>query len=215
MVNVYALNTENIGEIQNYPALYESLPAYRKKKIESFRNSKGKKESFAAGILLKKVCERHGISDHVIKIGEHGKPELEGFYFNLSHSGDMVLCAVSEKPVGCDIEKIEVPALKIAKRFFTENENQYLENVGEDRKAEEFFRLWTMKEAYVKMTGEGLTCSLKDFEVEIGNLIRIYRNRELQKCCMKEYSIQGYKATVCAEEHNFADEIIDMKFEKD
>lgn len=215
MVYVYALDLEGIKDPKEYPKMLESLPEYRKKKIESFRNPKGRIESFGAGVLLKKVCSLHGMSDHLISLGEHGKPQSDEFYFNLSHSGNMVLCAVSKKLVGCDIEKIETPTLRIAKRFFTENENKYLEKFEENQKAEEFFRLWTMKEAYVKMTGEGLTCSLKEFEIHIDDMIQIYRNQSLQNCCVKEYSMQGYKVSVCAAEHSFAEDIIYMELENE
>lgn len=215
MVYVYALDLEKLKEPKDYPQIFEGLPEYRKKKIESFRNPNGRRESFGAGILLQMVCRRHGRSDQEILEGEHGKPEIEGFYFNLSHSGNMVLCVVSESPVGCDIEKIETPTLKIAKRFFTENENIYLDHFEENEKAEEFFRLWTMKEAYVKMTGEGLTCSLKDFEIQIDDEIQIYRDQILQSCCVKEYSVSGYKVSVCATEHNFADDIVYLELENE
>lgn len=213
MVYVYALDLEKLKAPEECPEIFASLPEYRRKKIESFRNPNGKLESFGAGVLLKKVCSLHGVSDHRIFVGEHGKPQIEEFYFNLSHSGNMVLCAVSEKPVGCDIEKIETPTLRIAKRFFTEKENEYLENIEENKMAEEFFRLWTMKEAYVKMTGEGLTCSLKEFEIQIDDRIQIYRNQSLENCCVKEYSMTGYKVSVCVVEHNFANDIIYMELE--
>lgn len=207
MVYVYTLNLEGIKDPKEYPEILESLPEYRKKKIESFRNLNGRIESFGAGVLLKKVCSLHGVSDYLISLSEHGKPQIDGFYFNLSHSGNMVLCAVSENPVGCDIEKIENPTLRIAKRFFTEKENKYLEKIEENNKAEEFFRLWTMKEAYVKMTGEGLTCSLKEFEIRIQDEIKVYRDQKLQNCYMKEYFIPGYKVSVCAQEASFTDKI--------
>lgn len=215
MVYVYALDLGKLKDPKDYPEIYESLPEYRKKKIESFRNQNGRRESFGAGVLLHKVCRRHGRSDQEISEGEHGKPQIDGFYFNLSHSGNMVLCAVSENPVGCDIEKIEKPTLRIAKRFFTENENTYLEKFEENQKAEEFFRLWTMKEAYVKMTGEGLTSSLKEFEIQIDDQIQIYRNQSLQSCCVKEYSISGYKVSVCAAEQSFADDILYVELENE
>lgn len=215
MVYVYALDLEKVKDPKEYPEIFEGLPEYRRKKIESFRNPNGRRESFGAGILLQMVCSRHGRLDQEISEGEHGKPEIDGFYFNLSHSGNMVLCAVSENSVGCDIEKIETPTLKIAKRFFTENENIYLDHFEENEKAEEFFRLWTMKEAYVKMTGEGLTCSLKDFEIQINDKIQIFRDQILQSCYVREYSVQGYKVSVCAAEHSFADDIIYLELENE
>lgn len=84
--------------------------------------------------------------------------------FNLSHSGDMVIMAVSAYPVGCDMEGTKTEKngtkeekrsernLKIARRFFTEREQKAVEEGGN----EAFYRIWTRKESYIKMTGEGM-----------------------------------------------------------
>ena len=210
MVYVYALNIEKLKDPQEYPDILESLPEYRKKRIEAFRNAKGKAESFGAGLLLKRVCEQHGISDESVSFGQHGKPEIRGFYFNLSHSENMILCAVSEKRIGCDIEKIDISPARLVKRFFNKNEISYLQKFDKTRN-EEFYRLWTMKEAYVKMTGEGLTCPLSQFEIRIDDKIKVYRNQKAEKCHIKEYDVPGYKVSICAEEEQFCDDIMYME----
>ena len=103
---------------------------------------------------------RHGFSVENVTIGMTGKPECEGVFFNLSHSGDMVLCAICDMPVGCDIEKVADAPLEIADRYFSEKERQYIDSSQSlPEISRRFFRIWTMKESYVKMTGEGMNLS--------------------------------------------------------
>ena len=105
--------------------------------------------------------------------GHKGKPCLagkganSGLHFNLSHSNERVLIAVSRVPVGVDIEFIR--PLKdceaIARRFFSEAEQSALFSVPPERKLEAFFTCWTRKEAYVKAVGDGLSIPLRSFDV--------------------------------------------------
>lgn len=92
------------------------------------------------------------------RYGENGKPYFVDFpfYFNLSHSGDYVLCGVSQEEIGADIQQhwgknVE----KIAGRFFSKQEVAALEKAGEE-KERLFYRLWARKEAYGKLTGKGV-----------------------------------------------------------
>lgn len=94
------------------------------------------------------------------RYGRKGKPYFEKlpWYFSLSHSGDYVLCAVSGREVGADIQKIQsADVMKLAKRFFSETECRALERCesSEDRQRL-FFEFWTRKEAWGKLTGEGV-----------------------------------------------------------
>ena len=92
--------------------------------------------------------------------GENGKPYLREhpFYFNLSHSGDYVFCGVSGQEIGVDIQRIQGEnELRLAKRFFSASEYRILENCGNrETRRMLFFRMWTRKEAYGKLTGRGL-----------------------------------------------------------
>ena len=66
----------------------------------------------------------------------------------------------------------------------TETESAYLKN-----EKDEFFRLWTMKESYVKMTGEGLRLPLNQFEIRFEERVKIYRDGKTCACFLKEYEI--------------------------
>ena len=97
--------------------------------------------------------------------GKEGKPYFRDlpFYFNLSHSGDYVLCAVSSAEIGTDIQQhCGKNVERLARRFFTEREAAALEQAGEERETRErlFYRLWARKEAYGKLTGKGIAAAL-------------------------------------------------------
>lgn len=92
--------------------------------------------------------------------GEKGKPFLRGYpwYFSLSHSGDYVLCAFSGREVGADLQRMEpVDAGKLAGRFFAGREREVLEACGTEALRQRlFFELWAKKEAFGKLTGQGV-----------------------------------------------------------
>jgi 4'-phosphopantetheinyl transferase len=106
--------------------------------------------------------------------GTHGKPTLlaegedDGLSFNLSHSRDMALCAVTRgRPIGVDIEFIarRTPIEEVAERFFARTEREALKALPLSLRREAFFRCWTAKEAYIKATAEGLARPLSQFSV--------------------------------------------------
>lgn len=98
------------------------------------------------------------------RYGDNGKPYFENIplFFNISHSGEYVLCAVSSREVGADIQKIQsADVMKLAKRFFSEPECRALERCESGRERQGlFFGLWSRKEAYGKLTGEGIAAAL-------------------------------------------------------
>lgn len=104
-----------------------------------------------------------------IETDQHGKPFLphaKHVYFNLSHAGGYALIAVSQAgAVGVDIEKInpKTDCLAIAKRFFAQEEYLYI--LSSESQTDAFFRVWTLKEAFVKAVGRGLAYGMDNFSV--------------------------------------------------
>lgn len=105
-------------------------------------------------------------ADVVFRPGLHGKPELgppqseSGLTFNLSHSEDLVVCAVTRtNPIGVDVERVRpIPELTaMTSRFFAPEERSHLDSLPEDDRLTAFFRIWTLKEAYLKAVGVGLS----------------------------------------------------------
>jgi 4'-phosphopantetheinyl transferase len=103
--------------------------------------------------------------------GPHGKPaiaadcSIRSLRFNLSHTRDLVACAISDGcDVGVDVEATERPAdLTLADRYFAPEEVIIIRSVPPHRQRQLFFRFWTLKEAFIKATGEGLSRPLSSF----------------------------------------------------
>lgn len=99
---------------------------------------------------------------------EYGKPVIKGAnecQFSLSHSGKWVVCAVSSSLVGIDIEKKDERHTQIAKNYYTEYENNRIQMISDyEGRIEEFYKIWTLKESYMKITGLGLYKGTDTFE---------------------------------------------------
>ena len=164
----YDIREMTDAEFHNW---YAMMSAEKQKRVDRFHFTDDKKRTVAGEMLARKaISQRCGVSAECISFmtGENDKPYAENLSveFNISHSGDFVVCAVSDRPVGIDIERVRPIDLKIAKKICTPDEMQYLfghipseDELGitEDREIlERFFSLWTQKEAYGKCTGEGL-----------------------------------------------------------
>ncbi len=120
----------------------------------------------AYGFVKQIACEKYNIDASALEIkrNDHGKPFFENltdFHFNISHSGELKVLAVSDCPVGIDIEKLRTPDFRVAKRF-RDDEYAY---ITENCTAEVFFEIWTKKEALLKLKGTGISGGLKSFSV--------------------------------------------------
>ena len=100
--------------------------------------------------------------------GADGKPYFPGepeLHFNVSHSGGLALCGVGEAPLGVDVEVLRPRRPGLARYVCSETESAWLERQGGDWGA--FYTLWTLKEARVKCTGEGLRRPPRDIAVPL------------------------------------------------
>ena len=111
--------------------------------------------------------EKYNINDEIV-IDKFGKPHFlrTKDSFNISHSGNYVVIAVSRFNIGIDIQRMEKNNQLVAERNFHQNECTYI-NEGEDEnvKTQRFYEVWTVKEAYLKNVGIGLRKPLNSFEV--------------------------------------------------
>lgn len=122
------------------------------------------------------ISEETGIPEEEIsyEYGEHGKPRLAdklleqvgNFEFNLSHSKDYAVLAVSDKSVGIDVEHIRKNRLSVAKRFFCRKEYEDILSLPEEEQDKRFLEYWTMKEAYVKYLGTGMSTPFDSFLIK-------------------------------------------------
>lgn len=118
----------------------------------------------------------------VFDYGAHGKPRLSRFpelEFNLAHTREAIAIAIAAHPVGIDIERVapERAALDGAASFFAPAECAALARCAPESRHELFFALWTLKEAYVKARGEGLSLPLDGFEFDVSGDAISFTNR--------------------------------------
>ena len=178
---------------------------YRRDKIRHLAHESAKRQSLAAGLLLAEI-----FPNAEIKTGEYGKPYIEGEHFNLAHSGDYVILAVSDScEIGCDIERLKnVDYEKLAGTVFHENEREMLRNT--DNKQDLFFELWTKKESFMKCIGEGFHFAPSTLDLT-QNSDKV--NYKWKTYSFKEYMLIDYKIMLCSEDNAFPENFTELNFE--
>lgn len=211
------LYAADINEL-NMPGMYErvvmALDGERREKVLKYgSNLKGAMQSAGAGLLLEYVLKSHGIFEHDMCFSEKGKPYLAGrrdVFFNLSHSNNMVICAVSPVEVGCDIEFVKSGRTRIAQRYFTKEEQRFAQ-ISERH----FYRMWTLKESFIKATGRGLGLRLDSFEISVKEEgISVRQAADEREFAFREYPcFSDYCCSICIAYENVAKKdagIVDM-----
>ena len=148
----------------DFEAALPLLSEQRREQALKFKHEQGRKTCAAAYLLL---CEglrkEYGITEKpVFEYGEHGKPSIVGhpdIHFNLSHCREAAVCVISDRPVGVDIESIREYKESLVR--YTMNEDEIAQITQSSHPEEAFTRLWTMKEAVLKLSGEGLRNDMK------------------------------------------------------
>ena len=194
MIRLAYCNVENL----DLKKAYSSVSKDRQDKIDFYRFEKDKKLSAGAYLLLKKLLSEENITNPLFKTEKYGKAYISNFenvYFNLSHSGKMVLCAISDREVGVDIEysdpKID---LNIAKLYFYNGEYESIMN--SQNPADEFFKYWVLKESYMKYTGLGMNLKLDSFEIKIEDKIELKNDDEGLKFNL--FNLENYKIGIAS-----------------
>lgn len=157
-VEIYTFKvTESLSEKERENFL--ALVSDEKKEKISRQKSQIKANTMLMGEILAKkaISNKYGIDIRKItfSLTENGKPyipERDDIHFNISHSGDYVALALSDKPVGIDIEMIKPVNKTLAKKIL--NEEEFLVFEASEDKDSEFIKFWTMKEAVIKLHGE-------------------------------------------------------------
>lgn len=218
MIQLYYMNVKGDCSKEQSLLLYNRLPKERQERIDKLKNQQLREERILIGAFQQKVLSNvTGISIEEIayQYNEQGKPELdlsrvttkvEGpFYFNMSHSGEYVVLAVSDHPIGIDVEYKTRNYEKVGKRCFHEKEWEQIINAPEELREQLFLKYWTMKEAYVKLLGEGMRISFSSFYINRGESIMSYvKDADIHLATWKlepQYmvSIAGIEESECSE----------------
>ncbi|PDZ15809.1 4'-phosphopantetheinyl transferase superfamily protein [Bacillus wiedmannii] len=188
----------------------------KKERMKRLLNSCDINRTLIGDLLIRSlICQKYKINNEEIRFiyNEYGKPFVENFsdfHFNLSHSGEWVVCTTANFNVGIDIEKVsEIEALKLANEFFSEEEFYDISNINSDEQINYFYDLWTLKESYIKTIGKGLYIPLNSFSIKKESPTLISYKYIPQNFYFRQYNIEpNYKISACATRDEFPQEII-------
>jgi len=204
---VYAVHVPEQIEADLFKQGLGRISAERRLKISKFHFQMDKNRSLLAELLVRKVLRDVFVIPELeicFRTGSHGKPYLtkSGPFFNVSHAGEWVAAIFHSHEAGIDIEQLRSIDTRIASRFFNPRESAALADLEEHNRLRQFYRLWTMKEAYIKASGKGLSTPLDSFTFQPEG-DEVYRYRVYEKDSQTEGRIQliewiePYTCAVC------------------
>jgi 4'-phosphopantetheinyl transferase len=198
---------------EKYESLMQNISKENQERCLRFRQKADALRTLYGELILRHVLNQEfSLKNENVELlrSSDGKPYVKDapIHFNISHSGDYVVCAFSEQEIGIDIEQIKEVDLKIAERYFCSSECDDLFAQNANRRLDYFFSLWTLKESYMKWLGDGMSIPLDSFCFKITDvgISLIDANRKV-KPFFKQFFIDGYKLSLCSRYNNFPEEI--------
>ena len=196
MADIYLLNCKKLK--QQITSLSQQISPERRQKA-----LKMKKNSAALNLLGAELCLCYALSLCLPlspKKDGNGKPFIEGEkQFNISHSGDYVVCVVSPNAVGVDIEEISRMSGKVFDRICSPKERQMALSIEIDRLEKYFCRVWTRKESILKLSGIGIRQKLSEVCTESSSLflssLEIDSSYMLSVCLEKQETLTTHFIT--------------------
>ncbi len=204
MIQTWMADVTTLHDEKRYREYYREVPDFRKQKADRLQRQEDKALSVGAWMLFEKMREEYGLPEDAL--------------YNLSHSGEYVLCSVEDQHVatrklGCDLERISEPRLQVANRFFCESEYESVLACPAESQANQFYRLWVLKESFLKATRQGMKLDMKSFEIGFEEGDKPYLRRRPEEYpetyVFREYAEPGvpYRIAVCADTECFASEV--------
>lgn len=207
-VELYLIHTEFLEEESVFQRKLKQVSEKRREKVLSYKVREDQKRSLAAGLLLEHVLNDHGYSGDMVEAEENGKlylPGVNDFFFSLSHSGEYAACVIGDVPVGVDIQKKRATKANLAKRFFKWEEAERIAKEPEKSKDDLFFRYWTGKESYLKLTGQGFSGGLDSFLVDLDEMVIVDNYNHNREIFLKEYKcLEDYYISVACYSKKFS-----------
>ncbi len=203
MVQVWAININQIDA----PSLEcikknikDMLPVDKYKEIVSYYNYKDICRSILGIALVKAYLNNYEFEANIRLKYTDGKPEIcgAGFEFNISHSGNWVVCAFCKDKIGVDIEKKNFNE-RILERCFNEEEKNFIKKSHNcEDMIDNYTKSWTIKESYIKYLGKGLRYGMKNFIINYDEKI-IEEGTDSVCYHSKEFDFDYY-LSVCSKE---------------
>lgn len=197
MVLIYKTYYVKVPEKEEFDKLLVELPEHIAERAHRFKFEKDAYNLIQGRILLKKGLENLGLLDQFekIKYQKNGKPILEKVFFNISHTENLVVCAISDEgEIGIDVEKVKTVELYDFKPWFTKAEWAVINKSTSP--IEKFYWYWTRKESIIKALGINLSY-LHQIELDAS---KDYFLEKDKKWYLKSLDFgAGYQGALCSE----------------
>jgi 4'-phosphopantetheinyl transferase len=178
-IHLWSVFTSHITEPHLLTRYRAILSAPELAQMQKFRLEKDRHRYLLSRTLVRSVLSSYvaiAPADWRFRLNAYGKPEIanrdrkaRGIMFNLSHTQDLIVLGVTYRnAVGVDTENLRIrPApLKVAERFFSPEEVAALYLLPAADRHRRFYQIWTLKEAYIKARGRGLSIPLNQFRFD-------------------------------------------------
>ncbi len=214
MLEIYALNIRDLEKKINptiFNGLLEHATPWKRPELLGLKReelkSRGLFSDLVARYVLMKRTEMANKEIDFVK-NRFGKPFLEGrpdVQFNVSHSGIWIVFAVDDLQVGVDVEQVQPIDFSICEHYFSKDE--YADLIAKSDREGYFFALWTLKESFLKILGEGLWRPLNTFSIKYFTPTQIAiwaGGRPVPGIYFRPYDIhKEYKVALCAAHQQF------------
>lgn len=206
-LRLFCADVTELEDPELFRRLYRAVSASRRAKVDRIRSEAGRLQSLGAGALLEASLAELGVAAPQPEEDAYGKPFLPGcerLCFNLSHSGTQVLCALSDRDVGCDVERIHTARLRLAARCFCPEEYEALLACDDETARDAlFYRIWTLKESFVKAVGRGLSLPMNAFCILPGEAgIELRQSADTRRYELRAFCAEGYQYAFCSVERS-------------
>jgi len=221
MIQIFAVPISNFPHTE-LDRLLSFVSEEKKQRLVRFLRREDLIRGLIGDLLVRKIVSETfvlPVKDIEFHTNEYGKPclstPMHSFHFNISHSGDWVVCATDGKPVGIDVERIQEIDLQIARHFFAPEEYEFIETATDKHQSRaRFYTVWTAKESYIKAIGKGLSLPLNSFStVRDGNVEGL---RLFDQCTwyLKTYYLDDeYSLAACGQNSQFCETIMTISLE--
>lgn len=183
MIQIWIGNVSPLASTERYREYYDKIPRWRQEKAARYTHPEDRMRSVGAWVLREKMREYYDLTEDVS--------------YNLSHSGQYVMCAMSDEDgrgvkVGCDIEYIRSLKARSERRFCGDEEYEWLSNLPKEEQEAATIRLWVLKESFAKAVREGLRIPFDQIVFDVKNDEQA-RLLACPKPFAGDYSVQEYK----------------------
>lgn len=192
MMKFEILNIKDLTE-GDFAAAFESMSSERKARCLRFNFAEDRRRMAFGEMLLRKLISKEFNSENIlIKNLPSGKPvafaDNKEIYVSISHSGDFVAAALCDNEVGIDLEVTREVKPDFIKKVLSADELEFVNESNDKTMA--FLKVWTAKEAYLKLTGEGLS-GLKS-----ANVLPLIKDGEKDGLVLQEHHTPDFACTI-------------------